>query len=91
MMTKYFNTGDIVKDEEGRTLEITSGNMKWRGNKNALADWNRDFLRAKIYNKQVKTLWDLNEVDRDFLYYQNRIVRVIRRAEHGISAAKTTG
>ncbi len=69
---KRYKVGDVVIDDEGRTLEITSGNNEDYANDH-LACWNVMFLRAKIHNEVVETLLDLGTVGRDFLWYEGRI------------------
>lgn len=78
---RYYDTGDIVIDDTGRTLEITSGNAKWQDQEGTFV-WsiNAPYVRAKEV-KQAVTLWDLADIDQDFIWYVDRIVKIKEKAK----------
>lgn len=75
----FVNDGDYIVDRDGYIAVVTSGNMKWKDSKEASAEWNNGYLRARHLR-----------VKQDGMEYANQI-RLATPEEIAIAKAYESG
>lgn len=70
----FYDDGDIVKDDQGRVLIITSGNKKYDTDKRYDIDVNQHYVRAREANAEPVSIFDILDGLPDFIWYVSRII-----------------
>ena len=70
-------TGDIILDDNGRKLEVTSGNDKYVNGTMYDKQINILYIRAKMYQAVPTSIFELVDGVGDFIWYAGRIDKIV--------------